>query len=58
VAAGLDSRLRYHVFDPKPQAQRTAIYSRNPPDFQWPIIGRTRNAVLSGSLRGPDYRYP
>jgi endonuclease/exonuclease/phosphatase (EEP) superfamily protein YafD len=30
AAAGLDSRLRYHVLDPEPQAQGTAIYSRFP----------------------------
>ena len=30
VAAGLGSRLRYHVLDPAPRARGTAIYSRFP----------------------------
>jgi endonuclease/exonuclease/phosphatase (EEP) superfamily protein YafD len=56
AAAGIGSQLRFHVLDPEPQAQGTAIYSTYPlrrlptPDFFFKMA-RAEATLPDGSLR-------
>lgn len=56
AAAGIGSRLRFHVLDPEPQAQGTAIYSTYPlrrlptPDFVFKMA-RAEAALPTAHLR-------
>ncbi|MBS1894348.1 MAG: endonuclease/exonuclease/phosphatase family protein [Actinobacteria bacterium] len=56
AAAGIGSRLRFHVLDPEPQAQGTAIYSTYPlrrlptPDFFFKMA-RAEATLPDGGLR-------
>jgi endonuclease/exonuclease/phosphatase (EEP) superfamily protein YafD len=57
AAAGLDSRLGYHVLDPEPRAQGTAIYSRFPlrrlptADFLFKMARAEATLPAGGRLR-------